>query len=404
MGERTGARAARLRLTEVPAGTADSLRPYLRAAAEEMVREIQGMVPEYDRAPQSRYGQRMRWVTEETVRRFVDAMGRADIEWEPLTEIFVGIGAYEARRGRSLNGLQTAIRVSGQVACRRFIKDARRLDWPLTALGHIVESLFVYLEGLAGAAAQGYADAQERLATERERHRWRLRDLLVAQPPASPEAVAELAQQAGWETPRTVAAVALGPAVERHAPVIPPMVLADWHGREPYLVVPDPDGPGRRRMVAALVGDRPAAVGPTVPPARGGVSLRWARRTLDLAARGVIRDKGPVSWLDHVPTLVASSGEEVLELAIAVRLAPLLALPRNRRVPLAKTLLAYLENHDNAVAAAERLMVHEQTVRYRVRRLEELFGDALHDPDGRLELLLLLHAWTRFPRADGAGP
>jgi len=36
------------------------------------------------------------------------------------------------------------------------------------------------------------------------------------------------------------------------------------------------------------------------------------------------------------------------------------------------------------------LEVHPQTVRYRVRRLRELFGDALEDPEQRFELGLAL--------------
>jgi hypothetical protein len=397
VSEGAGPAATRLRLAEVPAGLAQPLRDHLDAAAAEMVREIQGLVPEYARPPDSKYGRRMKWTVEQTVGHFVDAMGRDDPDWDALTEIYVGIGAYEARGGRSLDGLQTAIRVSGQVACRRFIKDARRLGWSLTTLGQIIESLFMFLEKLAGAAAQGYADAQRRLATERERHRWRLRDLLVVEPPASVEAVRELARSADWEPPRTIALVALGPAMEDRAPVAPPSVLADWHGPAPYLIVPDPDRPAQERMIAGLVRGRPAAVGPTVPLNKGAVSLRWARRTLDLVVRGVIPEKAPVRWLDHVATLVASMSEELIDLALNVRLGPLKELPRHRREPLVRTLLAYMESRDNAVAAAERLVVHEQTVRYRIRRLEQLLGDSLYDPDRRIEMLLLLHAWVRFP-------
>jgi DNA-binding PucR family transcriptional regulator len=36
--------------------------------------------------------------------------------------------------------------------------------------------------------------------------------------------------------------------------------------------------------------------------------------------------------------------------------------------------------------------VHEQTVRYRMNQLRELFGDALQDPDARFEIELSLRA------------
>jgi DNA-binding PucR family transcriptional regulator len=41
---------------------------------------------------------------------------------------------------------------------------------------------------------------------------------------------------------------------------------------------------------------------------------------------------------------------------------------------------------------AVRLHIHPQTVRYRLRQLEKLFGDALHDPETRLDLILALRA------------
>ena len=39
---------------------------------------------------------------------------------------------------------------------------------------------------------------------------------------------------------------------------------------------------------------------------------------------------------------------------------------------------------------AQRIHVHPQTVRYRLRQITELFGDQLRDPDCRFELQLAL--------------
>ncbi|NVI86695.1 helix-turn-helix domain-containing protein [Actinomadura sp. BRA 177] len=392
--------AADFPLSGVPADVADPMLPHLEAVAVEMVAEIQGLVPEYARPPESRYGRRMRWAVEETVRQFVDAIGRPDMDWKKVTGIFEGIGAYEARQGRSLDGLQTAIRVSGQVACRRFIKDARRLGWSLDTLGSFTESLFVFLERIAGAAGHGYARAQGEIAGERERFRRRLRDLLVMEPPASAEAIGELARSAGWPVPRTLAAVAVRPEPDQAVPVLPPVFLADWDAAEPYLICPDPDGPGRDRMLALLKGTRSAAIGPAVPLVRAGLSLRWARRGLALVERGVLPGKEPLRCLDHLPSLIAAQSEELIDVALGGRLAALMKLPPHRRDALSRTLLTYMECRDNAVAAAERLLVHEQTVRYRIRRLEETLGGMMLDPDRRIELLLLLHYLVRLDPGD----
>jgi sugar diacid utilization regulator len=173
-------------------------------------------------------------------------------------------------------------------------------------------------------------------------------------------------------------------------------VLAQWHCPEPYLIVPDPDGPGRDHLVGSLVGDLSAAVGPTAGITQAGMSLRWARRTLALVERGVLPAKETVRCLDHIPILAGVLSEELIGLALRERLAPLLDLPPQRRDPLMRTLLIYMENRDNAVAAAEILMVHEQTVRYRIRRLEAILGPLPFDPERRLEVMLLLHTWSRL--------
>jgi DNA-binding PucR family transcriptional regulator len=53
-------------------------------------------------------------------------------------------------------------------------------------------------------------------------------------------------------------------------------------------------------------------------------------------------------------------------------------------------LLHWLRHQGNVPATADALHVHRQTVRYRLTRLRELFGDALEDPEARFELELAL--------------
>lgn len=56
----------------------------------------------------------------------------------------------------------------------------------------------------------------------------------------------------------------------------------------------------------------------------------------------------------------------------------------------AASLLAYLDAFGEAVPAAARLSVHENTLRYRVRRIQKLFGLDLDDPETRLATWLQL--------------
>lgn len=82
------------------------------------------------------------------------------------------------------------------------------------------------------------------------------------------------------------------------------------------------------------------------------------------------------------------------------RLAPLAALRPAQRDRLAETLLAWLQHAGRATRVARRLHVHPQTVRYRLRELDRLFGPQMHDPDQRFELEIALRARTLLPASQ----
>ncbi|SNS54692.1 helix-turn-helix domain-containing protein [Actinomadura mexicana] len=386
----------------MPAELPDVLRQHLQAAVDEMEREIRDQVPEYAGADGGEYARKVERTVSDTVAFFVDSVDHPTADARKITELYMRLGEEEARHGRSLAALQNAMRVSSQVACRRFIKDAYRLGWSRETLGRLTDSLFLLLARAADAAAQGYAREQGQLATERERRRDRLRDLLVAEPPPGHEAIAELAVAARWELPKSIGLVALPAGAPAGARILPPAVLADWEAPVPFLVVPDPEGPGQDRLWPALRRLGTSALGPTVPIGQGAVSLRWARHALTLAERGLLPDDGPVRCVDHIASLATLAAEELVDATAEAALGPLLELPPARRQPLAETLLTYLQCGDNAVIAAERLHIHEQTVRYRLRRITELTGGRFTEPDGRLDLMVMLSWLVRTGRADRA--
>lgn len=387
----------------MPAELPDVLRQHLQAAVDEMEREIRDQVPEYAGADGGEYARKVERTVSDTVAFFVDSVDHPTADARKITELYMRLGEEEARQGRSLAALQNAMRVSSQVACRRFIKDAYRLGWSRETLGRLTDSLFMLLARAADAAAQGYARAQGQLATERERRRDRLRDLLVAEPPPGHETIAELAVAARWELPKSIALVALRAGAPAGARILPPAVLADWEAPVPFLVVPDPEGPGQDRLWPALHRLGTSALGPTVPIGQGALSLRWARHALTLAERGLLPDEGPVRCVDHIASLATLAADELVGATAEAALGPLLELPPPRRQPLAETLLTYLQCGDNAVTAAERLHIHEQTVRYRLRRITELTGGRFTEPDGRLDLMLMLSWLVRTGRADRTG-
>ncbi|MEV4672011.1 MULTISPECIES: helix-turn-helix domain-containing protein [Actinomadura] len=379
------------------------MRPHLDEVADDMILEIQTRVREYDRPGDGSYSGTLRLAVERVLHFFVDRVGDPAHDPAPVTDFFRAIGRGEAGEGRSLDAMQTAMRVGGMVAWRRMTEGAEALKVSPRTLGAVGEVLMQFQDELAHAAAEGFSQAKAAVAGEMQRRRKRLLDLLFADPPAAQEAIADLAAAAHWPVPRTVAAVALG----RHhqdarQPAFPPDVLADLTRRTPSLIIPDPDGPGRAKLVDRALSGTLAVVGPTVPLMEAARSIQWARKTLSLVQRGVIEaESGVIRSVEHMSTLILFQDEGLITSLADLRLAPLAHLRPSQQDRLAETLLAWLQSGRNANEVAMRLHVHPQTVRYRLRQLEELFGDQLLDPDLRFDLEIVLRA--RALLADNAG-
>ena len=380
---------------ELPRELADHMRPHLDEVADDMIQTIRSRISEYDRPSDGIYSGTTRQAVERVLHYFVERVADPDHDPAPVHDFFRAIGRGEAAEGRSLDAMQSAMRVGGMVAWRRISEGAAALNVPPRTLGLVGEVLMQFQDELAAAAAEGFAQAKAAAAGEMQRRRKRLLDLLLADPPVGAEAIADMAAAAHWPMPRTVAAVALGRRHHRDTrlPAFPPDVLVDLTRRTPSLIVPDPDGPGRAGVVDRALSGCMAVVGPTVPVAEAARSIQWARKTLALVERGVIETDGEVvRSVEHISTLILFQDEELVGALAELRLAPLAHLRPGQQDRMAETLLAWLQSGRNANEVAMRLHVHPQTVRYRLRQLEELFGDQLMDPDLRFDLEIVLRA------------
>ncbi|MFE0188059.1 PucR family transcriptional regulator [Streptomyces sp. NPDC058989] len=204
--------------------------------------------------------------------------------------------------------------------------------------------------------------------------------------------MAELARVAGWPLPCTVMLVAVGPAPSGSPLWVPDgsALLAGPDGQRTCLVVPEPDH-RTGAMLARLLRGRTAAMGPAVPWEESGVSLRWARRLLDLNPPAAGTGTRLARVEDHLLTLLLLQDEHLNRLFIRRRLHPLTGLQPGRRERAAETLLAWLET-GSLPQAAKRLKVHPETVRYRMRQIESLFGSDLYDADARFALVTALRS------------
>jgi hypothetical protein len=376
----------------IPAQVADQLRPALPSVVEEMVAKVLASVAEYARPGDGSYARAVRRGAEEAASQFVERIADPGAPWDQAADVFRRLGRAEAGQGRSLEALQSALRAGARAALRWLTDASRWMDAPLETLGLLAEALFVFLDEIAAWCADGYAQAQAKVADEVQGRRRRLLGLLLAEPQAAAEAVSEMARLARWRQPRLVSVVVLADhSSGGRLPALPGEVLHDLARVPPVLIVPDPYGPGRRDMLDRGLRGFRAAVGPPTGPREAAKSLHWAREALGLAEQGVFGDCPIVHCDDHLTDMVLRRGGDLLDRLEARRLAPLANMAPGRRDMLAETLLAWLETGKSS-SVASRLFIHPQTARYRLHRLQDLFGDQLDNPDARFELALVLRA------------
>ncbi|MBM7773520.1 hypothetical protein JOD54_003724 [Actinokineospora baliensis] len=282
-------------------------------------------------------------------------------------------GRVEYAKGRSLDALQTAVRVGARVLWRRLSELGRDGGVSTEVLLDLADLVFAHVDDLCATARAGYAAARDQADDVLRERRRRLLHLLLAGE-ATPAELVDLAAAAEWPVPEEVSVVLL-----EHAQDVDTVGLVDPDN--PCLLVPADRVPPD---LAGLV-----VVGPPVPPARARESLLIARRAVELVARGVLPGTGVLRCADHLAALLLTSDEFLLARLTDRALEPLASLPPKQRDRLIATLRVWLRTQGvNEIAA--HLDVHPQTVRYRVRQLTGLLGADLVDPPRRLALELAL--------------
>lgn len=382
--------------SKLPPELPDRLRPYLDALVDDVVHEVQEGIAEYARPHDDTYMQNLHTAAEEALLLFLDRMAKPQDGWETVASTYHRIGRGEANEGRDLGSFQQAMRMGARVAWRRMSTLVDDEVLPRRVLVDLGEAMLVHLDEIIEATAAGYTEARLRSAGELQRRRHRLLDLLTAEPPASFEAISDLARAAQWTLPRRVAVVLVAGDADSPSdaerPITPPEVLVRSDRLPLCMVVPDPDGPGRARSLALALHGQQAVIGPTVDVGDGGRSARLAAEALELVQRGIIPCDEVIRCSEHLSTLLLFRDETLLGVLAEQHMTPLEDVRAPHRHRLAETLLVWLRSGHNTIEVAKRLAVHPQTVRYRLRQLEDLLGDRLRDPETLFEMELVLRA------------
>ena len=376
----------------LPSETIAVVREELGPLAQGIINAVRAASPIYGEVFGSPEGMALRLGVEQAIRAFLDAVEKGERPAGETDELWRMLGEAEYQAGRTLEDLRGAFRSGIRAAWRGAADIATRAGVSAPATIALAEAIFVYGDELATDVVEGYLRIQSDQAGERERRRRRLAALLLEPPGPDPETAARAAELAQWPLPRTVAVVAVAgddpAAVARRLDLD---VLAGSDAEGPWLVLPDPDGPGRPAMIDRALQNAPAAIGPTVALGDAAHSLRWARLALEV----VPVDTGPARAADHLADLILLQDRELATLLVRSRLAALADLPPGERERLTVTLAAWLAHQRHTPAIADELHVHPQTVRYRIARLRELLGDALDTPEGRFQLGLALRVAAR---------
>jgi PucR C-terminal helix-turn-helix domain len=376
----------------LPVEVADLIEPELPTITAEILATIAREVPEYERPLEGRFGRGIRRGVNEALSEFVSLIRSPDAG-RGGRDVYVELGRGEQRVGRTLDSLQAAYRVGARVAWRRLAEAGQRAKLEPQPLTLLADAIFAYIDELAADSVEGYAEAQAAVEDLRRRRRQELVTLLLREPPVAAADLTAAAQAASWKLPQRVAMAACSDAdlglLAGRLPIDFLVTVLDGIG---CVVVPDPEGPGRREELERLARKATLALGPATEVTEAATSWELALALLRAADADAITCSGLLPAEDHLPDLLLASSPAITSLIAARRLAPLGGLTERARERMRETALAYVRHYGNAVAMAAELHLHPQTARYRITRLRELFGDALDDPDARFELEVALRA------------
>jgi len=369
------------------------LKQALPEVAAQAVEAITEGVPAYAEAFAGEMRPRIETAVRAALGTFLSLVSRSagahtDSPLAPALEAAYELGRGEARNGRSLDALLSAYRLGARVAWRELAGISVRAGQDSGTIAHFAELVFAYIDELSAASVAGHADELATSGRARRRHLEQLAQALLAGEPA--HVIMAAADRAEWVPPQTLTALLVPePAARPVLDLLDARTLQVAEGgpeEKSVLLVPDVQGPSRAHLMRLLAG-RGAVVGPARPWLQARDSLERAVRTSRFTSSA---GGAPVDTEDHLVALVRTADPEALADLRTKALAPLAGERDATAAKLEETLRSWLLHHGRRDEIAAALFVHPQTVRYRMTRLRELYGDRLRDPQWLLLLTVAL--------------
>ncbi|GAA1634519.1 PucR family transcriptional regulator [Actinoplanes couchii] len=378
----------------LPVEVVDPLRLGLSAVSTQTIAAIIKEVPAYAEPFAGELGLKIARAVRAALGAFLRLVSRPGADpgtpMASAVEAAYALGRGEARNGRSLDALLAAYRVGARVAWRELAAISVREGQPSATIADFAELVFAYIDELSAASVAGHADELAATGRIRQRRLQELGQALIAGEPA--HVLQGLAEQAEWPPPQTLTALLLTERAARWViDLLDPRtlqiadVVPDLPGTT-VLLVPDPQGASRPTLNRLLTG-HDVVIGPARPWALVKSSVDRALRVHRLCPPA---DGAVVDTEDHLAEVVVTADSSALEDLRARALAPLAGERGAAAAKLIETLRSWLLHHGRRDDVAAELFVHPQTVRYRMARLRELYGDRLRDPQWVLALTIAL--------------
>ncbi|MCH0564208.1 MULTISPECIES: CdaR family transcriptional regulator [unclassified Streptomyces] len=316
-------------------------------------------------------------------------------------------GRLRAEQGVPLADTLHAYRVGSEFLWAQVVAEAPR--HPQVTDAHLVagsSEIWALSGRYAEAVAAAYRETSAELVLQREARRSALVEALLSGALAGSATPWEVARQLGLPErgPYAVVAASVPDPGQEPLPGIE-AALRQAHLASAWRLLPDE----QIGLVALARQDAEAVVLRELRRcrARVGVSPRFdalrdtpqALRFARLALSGLTGDEAGVARFDDSPlTMVVAAAPAEATRLVQVAMGPLLDLPEAERARLLGTLGHWFSAGGVAAEAADRLYVHPNTVRYRLRRIEKLTRRSLSDPAAVADLGAALHALRLVPR------
>ncbi len=316
-------------------------------------------------------------------------------------------GRIRARQNAPLAEVLTAYRIGFVEVCSAVAQAAQAM--PGLAPDLVLElglRVFETHNRDADAVMHGYREEAQHLIVQRERQRAALIDVLLAEDtdlatrlevsralrlPAHGSFVVVVATSSQGQDPMPRLASALAARD----------VSSVWRQRYDVSIGVLSLGEPSRLPVTLEILSR-HAVGP-VGASPVFTSLRRTPWALDLAqlVRHRLGDRPAVEQFRDTPlSMLVAGGRDVARETARNVLGEVLALPDDVRETLLLTLHTWVEAAGSANRAGELLHCHPNTIRKRLRRLEDYTGRSLSEPGGVVELVAACQAWSQVSSAE----